>query len=93
MWLDNRNLKTSRNKKIGPKQEGPFEITQVLGPVTYKLALPNTWKIHPVFHATLLTPYWVTNVHRPAFSNPPPEIVKQQELYEVKEIMGHQKLG
>ena len=35
VWLDSCNLKTSYHKKIGPKHEGPFEIEEVLGPVTY----------------------------------------------------------
>ena len=35
VWLDSRNLKTLYHKKIGPKWEGPFEIEEVLGPVTY----------------------------------------------------------
>ena len=54
VWLDSQNLKTSYHKKIGLKQEGPFEIEEVLGPVTYQLKLPSTWKIHNVFHAILL---------------------------------------
>jgi hypothetical protein len=33
--LDTRNLKMSHHKKIAPKREGPFEIDEVLGPVTY----------------------------------------------------------
>ena len=35
VWLDSRNLKTIYHKKMKPKREGPFEITEVLGPVTY----------------------------------------------------------
>ena len=35
VWLDTRNLKMNHHKKIAPKQEGPFEIKEVLGPVTY----------------------------------------------------------
>ena len=54
VWLDSRNLKTQYHKKIGPKWEGPFEIEEVLGPVTYRLKLPLSWKIHNVFHAVLL---------------------------------------
>ena len=54
VWLDTRNLKTSYHKKIAPKREGPFEIDKVLGPVTYRLKLPETWRIHNVFHAILL---------------------------------------
>ena len=60
VWLDSRNLKTQYNKKIGPKREGPFEIDEVLGPLTYRLKLPNSWKIHNVFHAILLRPYMET---------------------------------
>ena len=35
VWLDSRNLKTMYHKKMKPKREGPFTITEVLGPVTY----------------------------------------------------------
>jgi hypothetical protein len=42
VWLDTRNLKISRHKKITPKQEGPFKIDEVLGPVTYRLKLPES---------------------------------------------------
>ena len=54
VWLDSRNLKTVYHKKMKPKQEGPFPITEVLGQVTYRLQLPATWQIHNVFHAALL---------------------------------------
>ena len=54
VWLDSRNLKTTYHKKMKPKREEPFTITEVLGPVTYRLKLPTTWQIHDVFHATLL---------------------------------------
>lgn len=38
-----------------PKYLGPFTILEKLGPVTYKLALPDTMKgTHPVFHVSLL---------------------------------------
>jgi hypothetical protein len=54
VWLDSRHLKTDYHKKMAPKQEGPFEIEEVLGPVTYQLKLPESWRIHKVFHAVLL---------------------------------------
>jgi hypothetical protein len=54
VWLDTRNLKINHYKKIAPKREEPFEIDEVLGPVTYQLKLPESWRIHNVFHATLL---------------------------------------
>ena len=48
---------------MAPKQEGPFEIEEVMGPVTYKLKLSKEWKIHNVFHAVLLKPYFETKTH------------------------------
>ena len=35
VWLDSRNLKTLYHKKMAPKGEGPFKITDMLGPLTY----------------------------------------------------------
>jgi hypothetical protein len=35
VWLDMINLKMNHHKKIAPKQERPFEIDEVLRPVTY----------------------------------------------------------
>ena len=63
VWLDSRNLKTLYHKKMAPKWEGPFEITNVLGPLTYQLKLPETWKIHSVFHASLLWQYKENDVY------------------------------
>ena len=58
MWLEGRNLHTSQPAaKLATRHHGPFPVEQVLSPVTYKLSLPLTWNIHPVFRTDLLTPY------------------------------------
>ena len=54
VWLDTRNIKTTNNPKIGPQCKGPFEISNVLEPLTYWLNLLTSWQIHNVFHAILL---------------------------------------
>ena len=86
VWLEACNLKTMYNKKIKPKQEGSFPITEVLSPITYRLALPPSWKIHNVFHTILLMPYKQTDIHGPTHPKPPPNLVEGQEEYKVDHI-------
>ena len=58
VWLEGRNLKTNHpTAKLAPRHYGPFPIDKKLSLVTYRLKLPTTMKIHPVFHVDLLTRY------------------------------------
>ena len=93
VWLDTRNLKTNYHKKMSPKREGPFTILEKLGPVTYRLDLPKTWKIHNVFHATLIKPYVETETHGGNFPRPPPELLEGEEVYTIESILRHRKQG
>jgi hypothetical protein len=93
VWLDSRNLKTIYHKKMAPKREGPFEITKVIGPITYRLKLPASWKIHDVFHATLLRPYKENETYGENYPRPPPDLTEGDELYEVETILRHRRRG
>ena len=93
VWLDSWNLKTVYHKKIKPTQEGPFPITEVLGLVTYWLQLPATWQIHNVFLAALLRPYKENEVYGENYTEPPPELVEGEEVYEVETILSHRRRG
>jgi Integrase zinc binding domain/Chromo (CHRromatin Organisation MOdifier) domain len=93
IWLDTRNLKMNHHKKIAPKREGPFEIDEVLGPVTYRLKLPESWRIHNVFHATLLRPYIENEVYGNNYPRPLPELLEGEEVYEVETILKHRRRG
>ncbi|KAF8641973.1 hypothetical protein AX16_009768 [Volvariella volvacea WC 439] len=94
VWLEAKNIKTNRiTKKLAPKREGPFTITKVLSPVTFRLELPEQWKIHDVFHASLLTPYRENKVHGPNFLTPPPDIINDKEEWEVENIIKHRWIG
>ena len=93
VWLDTRNLKTNYHKKMALRREGPFKIVEVLGPITYQLKLPETWRIHDVFHATLLRQYRETEVYGANFPKPPPKLVDGEEVYEVEAILKHRKRG
>ncbi|MCF8701926.1 DDE-type integrase/transposase/recombinase, partial [Corynebacterium sp. MC-10] len=45
------------NPNLVRKYEGPFRIIAKVGKISYRLELPPTLKIHPVFHASVLKPY------------------------------------
>ena len=69
------------------------QVTEVMGPVTFKLNLPKTWKIHPVFHAALLTPFRTTKEHGPDYPRPPPETIEGEAEHEVEAILKHRTIG
>jgi hypothetical protein len=83
----------SHHKKIAPKREGPFKIDEVLGPVTYQLKLPESWRIHNVFHAALLRPYIENKVYGNNYPRPLPELLEGKEVYEAETILKHWRRG
>ncbi|KAL4309674.1 hypothetical protein GQ457_01G018760 [Hibiscus cannabinus] len=47
-----------RQGKLSPRYIGPFEVIEKVGPVSYQLALPpEFYKIHNVFHVSMLRRY------------------------------------
>ena len=94
VWLDGHNLKTDQpTSKLAPRCHGPFVITQVMSPISYQLQLPHQWCIHPVFHTDLLTPYRETTTHGENYQHPPPELVDNEEEYEVEAILDSHRFG
>jgi hypothetical protein len=57
--------------------------------LNYRLKLPEGWKIHPVFHTLLLSPYVENGTHRRNFPRPAPDIIDNQEEWEVERILCH----
>jgi len=94
VWLEGVNLRTLYpTSKLAPKRYGPFPIKQVLSTVTYELELPPQWKIHPVFHANLLTPYRETALHRTNYTQPPPDLIAGEAEYKVEQILDTRRQG
>jgi hypothetical protein len=88
VWLDARNIKTLRPaKKLDWKNCGPFRIEKVVSPWAYRLALPESMKIHPVFHVSLLQP--AADDPLPAQRNEPPPPIEVDGLqeWEVEEVL------
>jgi len=88
VWLDTKNLTTTHpTAKLAPKCYGPFLVTTAISHTSYRLKLPPQWKIHNVFHASLLTPYKETPEHGPNFPEPSLELIDGEPEWEVEQIM------
>jgi len=97
VMLSGRHIKTRRpTKKLDHKNHGPFQIEKIVSPLAVRLTLPRKWKIHNVFHVSLLEPYR-TSEHR---APPDPskvlreaDDIEQSEEYDVDEVMASAEHG
>jgi hypothetical protein len=94
VWLEGKNLCLNQpTAKLVPRRHGPFKVIKVLSPVSYQLALPTQWSIHPVFHIDLLTPYHETITHGPNYQCPLLDLVDGEEEYSVEKILDSWKFS
>lgn len=79
VWLETTHLLTDRpSPKLDWKQIGPVKVKECLGPVMYKIQLPPSYKIHDMFHVSLLTPVRPDTVSGRQHDEPAPIMVCQQ---------------
>ncbi|QRW20576.1 Transposon Tf2-12 polyprotein [Rhizoctonia solani] len=88
VWLSHQNISTNRPSiKLSHKKLGPYLVIEKIGSHAYKLQLPHTTRIHPVFHINLLTKFHPD----PHGRNPPqpaPIITEEgEEEYKVEKIL------
>jgi hypothetical protein len=92
VWLEGRHLQTSHPTfKLRAKCFGPFAVVCIVGKTSYQLELPPQWKIHDVFHASLLLPYQETLEHGHNFEEPPPDLIDGEPEWEVEAILGSRR--
>ena len=94
VWLEAKYLTLPYAlAKLAPKCHRLFQITKEISPVAYQLALPRAWTIHNMFHSSLLTHYKETRESGAQFQHPPPELIDNEEEYEVEQIINHRHHG
>jgi hypothetical protein len=93
VWLEAKNFKVKGAKKLMPHCYSPFKITKKISVVAYQLDLPQSMKIHDVFHVNLLSPYKETEAYGTPYMRPPPDIKEGEEEYEVKAILDMRHFG
>jgi len=86
VYIVTKNIKTKRpSKKLDHTKIGPFRILEKRSKNVFKLELPATMRIHPVFHISLLEPAPPNAVPGPVEL----DNETQQPEYEVDRIMKH----
>jgi len=89
VMLNAKNIRTKRpTKKLSPRMHGPFKVLEVKkGERAFKLELSPRWKIHPIFHVSLLEPYRASA--REGREQPPrvPEYIEGDLEWEVERIV------
>jgi len=92
VYLDSKNIKlpTAGAHKLGHRFIGPYKILKRIGPVSYELELPESMRIHDVFHVSLLRPYH----RRGGEKGAPPALLPSGDIeYEVQEVLKHFDVG
>ncbi|XP_057532956.1 uncharacterized protein LOC130810848 [Amaranthus tricolor] len=77
-------MRLGKRGKLSPKFIGPYEVTEKVGKVAYRLALPNELgKVHDVFHISQLKRYVPDKAH---VLDPEPLDLDENLSYEEKPI-------
>jgi len=74
----------------------PSRSRRFFSPLVVQLTLPRKWKIHNVFHVSLVEPYRASNLRGPMDPSKvlqEADDVEQSEEYDIDEVMSSTKKG
>lgn len=97
VWLSAAHLRRphaeNATKKLEPKFHGPYKIIEVVSPVAYRLALPKSWRIHPVINISHLKANKDGSKDfpdRPEYQPPPPpQNILGEDYYRIEAFRKH----
>lgn len=85
--LSTKNIRLKApSKKLAARFIGPFRIAEVVGPQSYRLHLPASYKMHNVFNVEYLERYYPRKGEEPPIL-PDSIIVEGQEEWELDKIL------
>ncbi|MCO5580805.1 hypothetical protein L7F22_034676 [Adiantum nelumboides] len=86
--FDKARLRQKKGKEeLSMRYYGPFQITEQINDISFRLRLPDTWKIHNVFHVNL----WETFGDVPDDGEPDeqPEVEANEEILVPEQVLAH----
>ncbi|KAL6473720.1 hypothetical protein MHYP_G00172810 [Metynnis hypsauchen] len=87
VWLSAKDLPLHvESKKLAPRYVGPFKVDRRVNPVSYRLRLPPSMRVHPTFHVSRLRPF-LCGTWPPA-----PRLVAGSPAYTVRRLLDSRRV-
>lgn len=88
VWLATKDLPLRvESRKLAPRYIGPFKILRKINPVSYRLLLPRSMRIHPTFHVSRLKPFVCSSLSPACKPAPAAQIINGKPAYTVRRLV------